>query len=310
MSIKICIATTKGSWSCSQTGKGFHALRLIPALRKLGVKVTEDYKEKVDITMGVGKFLYEPTGKKILRLGAVHFSAKYNWKIPNKRKTKSVKIADAAIYQSQFSRKICRKYLGKVKGPETIILNGSNIVKPQNDKRIYMMSTRQWILQKRLPQAIEAFLLADIDGAVLHVCGDTMNRAKAFRKNPKIVLHGPTGQAKVQEMLKKANVLIHPTYLDASPNSVAEALCAGCRVICTDQGGTKEMVLDNGMVIKDKPWNGKPINLDRPPKLDRTRLAEAIVMESVAGRKVDASHLDINELAKKYVKFFEEVLCN
>ena len=309
--MKVCIATTKGDWSCSKTGKGFHALRLIPALRRLGVDVTEDCREKVDITMGIGRFVYKPIGKKLLRLGAVHFSASYNWKAPNKRKVKSVKMADAVIYQAQFSRKISRKYLGKPSGPEAVILNGSNIVKPDNDRRIYMMSTRKWILQKRLSQAIKSFLMADIEDAVLHVYGDTLGQEKPFRNIKNIVLHGPSGQTEVQAMLKKANVLIHPTYLDACPNSVAEALCAGCRVICTDQGGTKELVRDNGIIIKDKEWSGKPINLEKPPKLDKIRMAEAIVMESVEGRpKVDASHVDINNLAKQYIKFFEKVLCN
>lgn len=307
INMKVCIATTKGSWSCSQTGKGFHALRLIPALKRLGVDVTENWEDKVDITLGIGKFLYETANKKVLRLGAVHFSAGYNWKKPNKRKKKAVKKADGVIYQSQFSKSICRKYLGKGKGPETVIFNGASIVKPENDKRVYMMSTRTWIRQKRLKNAVQAFLMADID-AELHIYGETEGRARDYRREPKVFFHGPVKQQEVQEALKKANVLLHPTYLDACPNSVAEALCAGCRVICTDQGGTKELVKDNGTVVIDKPWNGKPINLEHPPSLDKNAMAEAIRFEFANEKTVDAGYLDIDKLAKDYVKFFEKVL--
>ena len=311
MSIKVCIATTKGSWSCSSTGKGFFMARLIPEFENLGVKVTTKPDDKSDIHVGIGKFLYKPkSGKRVLRLGPCHFNKKEDWKTLNKRKSDAVRKADGVIYQSQWSKKVCNKYLGRNE-VEAVIFNGSPIQKKHTSHPNYFVAlTRTWLPQKRLKTIIRAFKMAEIQGAVLYVFGNVKKKVDFDEHGDvKIIYEGLVDRQRLSFILNLCNTLVHPVYLDCAPNAIVEALCAGCRVITTDQGGTRELVKDNGIILKDKPWDFKPINLDKPPKLSIERLAEAMCMEAVDGRPVvDASHVDIRNIAKQYKGFFERVL--
>jgi glycosyltransferase involved in cell wall biosynthesis len=100
--------------------------------------------------------------------------------------------------------------------------------------------------------------------------------------------------------------MIHCVWLDACPNSVAEALVNGCPVIATDQGGTVELGVQT--VIPDVAWGGRPVNLDKPPKVNIGLLAEAIRKHAQGRVPVDASHLQIGVIAKQYADFFRKVL--
>jgi len=89
------------------------------------------------------------------------------------------------------------------------------------------------------------------------------------------------------------------------PNSVCEALCAGCKVITTSTSGTPEIAPD--LVLQEKPWDFKPCDNDSPPKVDLNALAE-LMRKSIGMPKPDYFHVDINNIAKQYLFFFEKVL--
>jgi len=325
--MKVCIANKYGTWENRNTGKAFFIARLIPELRNLGVDVTADHQETADIHLGIGKFLYKPkSGKRVLRLGPCHFNKKEDWKTLNKRKADAVRKADGVIYQSQWSRKVCHKFLGRNE-VEAVIFNGSDMDREiKLPGRIYekkwkfVAGTRTWLPQKRMKAIIKAWTLADINDSSLIIMGNVEKKYSGVRKiisqnhfggpEKKTRLAGPLDQWEIWVELNRPNtIFVDVTHLGACPNSVVEALTAGCRIICGSEGGTHELVQNNGIIIPDKPWDFKPIDLDRPPKLNVERLAEAMCMEAVEGRpEVDASHVDIRNIAGKYKKFFEEVL--
>ena len=302
--MKVCIPNKYGTWENSGTGKAFFIQRLIPELEKRGVEVTADPSKKVDITLGIGKFLYKPrSGKRVLRLGPCHFSTQENWKMLNLRKIAAVKKADGVIYQSEWSRKVCRKYLGK-HDFETVIFNGGIAKRPIKIRPgKFVASTRTWIPQKRLKRLIKAFLLANIPGKTLDIYGQTPLRNKKF--------DGVTfyGLVPPDEIKLAGKIFLHPVYLDASPNAVVEALCAGCRVIHGSEGGTHELVGDNGLKLLDEKWDFKPINLFHPPKLDISKWAAAMELESdFKYEPVNSLHVNIKNIAKEYIDFFSEVI--
>jgi glycosyltransferase involved in cell wall biosynthesis len=53
-------------------------------------------------------------------------------------------------------------------------------------------------------------------------------------------------------LFKDSFCLIHPSYMDNSPNSVCEAQVSGLPVIATDVGGVGSLITDNetGMLVK------------------------------------------------------------
>jgi len=310
--LKVCITNKYGTWENGKTGKGFFVQRLIPELKRLGVTVTADANDKADLHVGIGKFDYKPkSGKRILRLGPCHFNTRENWKALNKRKADSLKMADGVIYQSEWSKKVCHKYLGK-SSREVVIFNGCDVVngaREPNQYKYFVAMARKWLPQKRLRTIIKAYKLANIKKSRLYIFGDVDKQIDGDINGPVVICDGMVDHHRLWEILVRGPVVVHPVYLDACPNSVVEALCYGCRVICTDQGGTREIVGANGTILKDKPWDFKPIDLSKPLKLDVEKLAKAMLIEAEDDMpKVDAAHVDIRNIAGQYKKFFEDVL--
>jgi glycosyltransferase involved in cell wall biosynthesis len=53
---------------------------------------------------------------------------------------------------------------------------------------------------------------------------------------------GPVGASAVAEELASCSMYVHPSRIENSPNSVAEAQMVGCPVVATDVGGTSSLV--------------------------------------------------------------------
>ena len=298
------------------SGKGFFANRLIPALERLGVDVTKEQKDYVDIDFQMNKWKYKPKRckKTVIRLGPAHVDTNQDWKDLNMRKWKSVKRADGIVYQSGYSKRICRTFIGKPKGKEIIIYNGDNpgeyidVKKwPAPFKYNFLASTRKWIPQKRLKDIIKAYKMAGIEDSCLWIAGQVLGNEKKY-SDRSIQFLGNCEPRTLARLYRSCNTLISVVYVDACPNSVVEALNAGCFIICTDQGGTKELVDENtGIVIKDKPFKFKPVDLEKPPKLDIKRLAMAMI-QSIGKNRTIPDRFNINNIAKQYLDFFYELL--
>lgn len=72
---------------------------------------------------------------------------------------------------------------------------------------------------------------------------DLRLQAQGSGFSDRIHLLGTTGT--ISEELRKADIYIHPSRFEGSPNVVIEALACGCPVIATDSpGGTRELLAD------------------------------------------------------------------
>jgi glycosyltransferase involved in cell wall biosynthesis len=318
------IHVNKNYFAREKTGKGKFAARLVNSWREMGIKITEDPKEKADIALHIGRMNYESKARKhVLRVGPACINNNMNWKKINHEKAQSVKKADAVIYQSRYSKKIYHNLVCKSNKPETVIFNGADPrdydVEPFDShfKNNFLASTRVWLKQKRLKTIIQSFLEIESDENRLIVCGDTQGIDKKYNGHNNILFTGPVSDEVLSGFYKACNVMIHITWIDACPNSVVEALVAGLPVICTDQGGTHELLeIDNTIynactVLRhDSKFKYKPVNLDKPPQSD-----ELIWMLSVAMKRyahelfgLNAKYLHIENIAKQYLKYFEKIL--
>jgi len=298
-----------------KTGKGFFLLRLAKEFKKMGIDVITDPEKKTDITLGIGKFLFPPKGKAILRLGDCHKDTNEHYKKNNKRKAKAVKIADGVIYQSKYSKRLCNAFLGKAKVPTEIIFNGADPkefdVPPHESpyKYNYIACTRKWTRQKRVHQIWDEFLNATIPDSCLWICGEMENKLRyetIYDNHRAVRCIEKADHKRLASLFKLCDYMIDFTYLSACPNAVVESLVAGCPVACTDQGGTKELLNQgSGFVIEDKPYDFKPINLNKPPKVDFPIFNILQHREKVLWT---ADHLHISTIAQQHKKFFERVL--
>jgi len=305
--MKVIIRESKG-----KTGKGKFTLRLKPALEKLGVTVIHDENAEADVCLHVGRIHFKSKAKiNVLRVGPANVNSAMDYKKINAEKWKSVKQADAIIYQSEYSKKAYDTFVGKTKKPYRIIFNGANPADYIGAKKWvspyrynFLASTRVFLPQKRLKSIIKAFKLADIEDSCLWIAGDARKYRMKY-KAPNIQFLGDCDDRKLARLYRLCDAMIHIVYLDACPNSVVEAIVAGCKVIVSDQGGTKELLDYMNPQVWDKPFKFKPINLNKPPKVNLEYLAENMLMITCDPRKNEAKHLYIDHIAKQYKEFFE-----
>ena len=63
--------------------------------------------------------------------------------------------------------------------------------------------------------------------------------------------------------------MIHLAWLDHCPNVVVEALSQKTPVICTNSGGTHELVRGSGIIIPEStPYNFELCDYDNPPDIE------------------------------------------
>lgn len=78
-------------------------------------------------------------------------------------------------------------------------------------------------------------------------------------KDNNIQLLGPVKENELLKLLLSADLYVHPSHMENSPNSVCEAMLLGMPVITTSTGGTSSLLTDmkEGLLIQD----GDPYSL-------------------------------------------------
>jgi glycosyltransferase involved in cell wall biosynthesis len=301
-----------------KTGRGRFMRRLVQAWHDMGIQTTDDKCAPADIALHVSRIHSTSKAKKhVLRAGPACIDTNMDYKKINGEKRVAVKVCDGVVYQSEYSRKIYHKIVCKAGVPETVIFNGADPkdydVEPytSNFKTNFLASTRVWIKQKRLKGIIKSFILAGIPDSILLVNGDPQGVDAKYGERDDIMFFGPVSDvvlARMYRLVAASGAYIHGVWVDACPNSMVEAQVAGCPVICTNQGGTPE-ILRRGVAIADVPFGNKPVNLDKPPSINCDDMARAMrnyATDRPVDRGVDDLH--IQNVAKQYVDFFEKVL--
>lgn len=301
-------------------GKDFFFDRLSQALRGLGENVMRNPSKPHDISLQ-SVFIKKTNAKRhVLRLDGVHHNIDTDYKKVNQSIiVKGVSKADAIVYQSQFSKTICEKYLGVFEGKTSIISNGAHL-KPQREtpKNSIVFTASRWRPHKRLVDIIESFLLADIYDSLLYIAGDLKDsgikapKIKEYSQNSKIVFLGAVSQEIMEVFFGKANVFMHLCWFDNCPNGVVEALSYGIPVITNNVGGTCEIVKPSGGIVLplDKTYDFEPCHLYKPPKIDQCLVAAILkrCLKPDFRFEIHNEHIDIRNIAKQYRNFFVEVL--
>ena len=81
---------------------------------------------------------------------------------------------------------------------------------------------------------------------------------------------------KLFSLYKSSKYFIHLAWLDHCPNVVVDAMACGCQIICSSDGGTKEVAGKNAIVIQESGWNFAPVELYKPPPMDFTQKVENV----------------------------------
>jgi len=294
------------SFSCelkSKSGKQNFAIRLAKSFKKMGVKIVE---KRPDINLVFIKGIRDNC-KNILRLDNAWINRKMNSAKKNRKISKTMHKCDGVIYQSQYSKKICNKFIGN-HNVYSVIFNGCdpNSFKIKHiHKRPFILTFSRWRPHKRLKQSINGFLDSGLEDKYdLLVCG----KPDYIINHKSVVYMGKQSVNNMQKIIAGAKFIVHLAYMDCCPNSVVESLVAGKNILYANSGGMKELVGDNGVCINDLPYNFEMIDLYNPPELNIHQLVrgyhEIEKMQNFPYR----TDLFINNIAIKYIDYFNKII--
>ena len=259
--------------------------------------------------------LLRPFCRNILRLDGLYFDSA-NTLGDSDRKNRPIRRAyrkaDGLIFQSEFDRRLFKVFMDEASCPDIIIPNGApEIFTPKGGGFDYgfkktLLCSAFWRAHKRLDCIIKGFIeYGNIDTGLV-VLGEV---AKRPIEHPRIKYMGHISPNALPQYLRGADAFIHLSWLDHCPNTVVEAICCGLPVLCTHNGGTKELVKDNGIVMKcESDYDFKRVDLYNPPKCDNKIVAAGIEKILAWNKPVDSSELHMDSIASRYVEFAGELI--
>jgi len=289
------------------SGKHKFFIRLAREMRSVGIKI-DNKKPHVYIYL-VSDKIYKKAKVNVLRLDGLIMNTRWNYREKNKEILKSIKRSDALIYQGKFCKDAYKYFLKITKTPDVIIPNGASPKEflPRRPKN-YFLANCKWRPHKRLKSTIESFLLALDMGldSDLVITGKPDYKVK----HPRIKYLKWVKDNKVKELLSGAIASLHLTWLDWCPNSMVEAIVAGCPVIYTESGGQTELGRESGIRVKDKRWNFKLIDLYAPPNIDIRFVANSMIYLKKNKKELYPVREDLNikNVCKNYLNYFEKLL--
>ncbi len=317
MSIKVFIQTDK-----FEGGPAIFRSRIISALNKLdNIKVVTDIRNKFDIELAFIRKVFNHNRPYILRVDGCYYEKKREKSnIPLEQ---AILKAEYIIFQSYFSLKLCKHILGinskvKMEGIDySVIYNGIDLdyinkIKPSEGiKPGSFISCAGWRPNKRPFSTIKGFLKADTGRHLYLVGGAGFVGNKIGKKYNSKYIHilGEKTNKDTISIMKACDYQMHLCHIDSCPNSVVEGLSCGCNVLCTNLGGTPELVKDNGVILDvDKFWKKKYLNVDDLDNLPSSVVADGVREIIKSKREVDSSFFDINKVAVKYKEIIEKAV--
>ena len=263
----------------------------------------------------------------VLRMDGIYFGK--DAKDPEKQKNnddmkRAIDGARAVIYQSRFDKQLIETYFGRIKKESIIICNGTKIEHscskhdirkdlglPEN--RRLLICSAGWRRHKRLPEIVEVLKrLNDIeDSYALIILGEQNEYINANNTYP----FGSVNPKNIARYYQCADVFIHLSWLDHCPNTVVEAIANGLPVLCSNQGGTREIVesASAGIVSEcDTEVDLFNLNLYEPPAPDWDQLIQSAqhLFDNYEEycRRINRNFVNIDVVAKKYVNFIKKLI--
>ena len=254
--------------------------------------------------------LFRPFSRNILRLDGLYFDSENTVgdsdKL-NRRIYRAYKKADGIIFQSEFNHLLFKNFVGEPHCPHFVIPNGaSSSFSAEGEAVNYgykktILCSGNWRSHKRLDCIIDGFLEYGDPNVGLVILGWNIEK---HIEHPNIKYLGRMPPQEIPKYLRGGDAFIHLAWLDHCPNTVVEALSCGLPVLCSHNGGTKEIVRSNGIVIKcEEDYDFSRVALYKPPLCDKIKVASGIEEILKWNNPIVASYLRIEHIAVKYMDF-------
>lgn len=226
--------------------------------------------------------------------------------------------ANKVVFQSEFDKTMVEKHFCKHQNT-TVIRNGvhNSYATPFNVndtlvefRRKYskiFVSSANWHSQKRLSENIKLFqhIRKNIESnSALLVLGANATISQQIDIT-NVFFTDSISHENCFQIYDMADWMLHLAWLDHCPNVVVEALSRNLPVICTEDGGTKELVQNYGLILKEQAkYEYQLTDYDFPPSLDVTQVTD-LPPKNILG---PVPNVDIFNTAKHYLEAFESIL--
>lgn len=167
-----------------------------------------------------------------------------------------LKFFDKIWVVSEFRRGNIRKLLGTdekvIVINNCLLLTGGHARTWGNDETVIVISANRFIPHKRLDFMVQLFAEMNIPNSKLVMIGSgdqkeiqaVKDAIKKFNLEGKVELPGKISFEEIYDRFSKASFYISTSIEEGFPNVYIEAMNYGLPVIATDEGGSKELVLD------------------------------------------------------------------
>jgi|TARA_Y100000287_G_C14232901_1_gene362955 hypothetical protein len=288
----------------SNSGPNSFAKKLIPELEKQGCEFTQDAEAEVSLCF-IESHRKNMAIPRIQRLDGIYFNIEQNYHNLNSNIKRTYLESQGIVFQSEFNKKLISKYFGEPEN-STVIHNGADIASIDTTRAMskgkydnIWSCAASWRPHKRLNENIRYFLEHKGENDLLVVAGEVPPEERI--KDDNIAYFGKLSQIQLFSLYKASTNFLHLAWLDHCPNVVVDARACGCHIICSSDGGTKEIAGMNSTIIEEvQPWDFEPTKLYKPPQMDFQRKI----------KNDFKSCYDMEKVAKLYKSFMESTIRN
>lgn len=232
-------------------------------------------------------------------------------------------LADAIVYQSEFSQTWWNRVFGPTSIPTQVTYNGIDLAQysptgpeqpPQDHFRIllvegHMSAGQTWGLETAVLLAGALKEMHDLS-VELMVVGDVSDAVKAhayaLAPGQWITWVGVVPRNQIPALDRAAHVLFSADLNAACPNSVIEAMACGLPILAYDTGALKELVPEGaGAVV---PYGADYWQLEKPHIAPLAQACVAILRNNAAYRQEARSHAEAHFGLDAMVESYLEAL--
>ncbi len=264
----------------------------------------------------------------VLRVDGIHYDRKEtlgsNEKL-NEPIFRSIEKAAGVIYISDFARKLVNNFFQPVDKPYAIIHNAVNLGEFKASGKNYrrelsirpndrvLITSAHWRKWKRLEHIVKCFFLLDERSDQRYHLVILGKGADYIVEHQRIHYVGEVEPTKLPHWYRTGDIYIHLAWLEACGNTQVEAMGCGLPVLCTNEGGAREVVekAQAGFIAQaDEKYDFTLADLYNPPAPDYEIIAKDIEYMfdhyTTFHDNMNYTAIDIDMAARKYVDFIRE----
>ncbi len=265
----------------SRRGPNLFGSKLASALKPRG-HVVVSRAGRADVQLAFIERTLERCAPLVLRLDGIWLNTAMDWKAANAPIERTYREASAVVFQTEFNKVLVERHFGPA-ARWIVVRNGTDHRKIGAIAPMRLAGVRpranvwccasSWRPNKRLSENVRYFQEHAGARDLLLIAGPNPDLDLASVKDRRIRYLGDLDYEPLLSLYRASGTFLHLAWIDSCPNVVVDARAAGCKIICSSTGGTKEVAGPAATLIVEDEWDFQPYNLYQPPKLDFSRTA-------------------------------------